>query len=318
MQTIQVIVHQLRPIARGVLEVTLVSESQGLLPKSTPGAHIDLHLPNGQTRAYSLTQAGSIESQSQYVVAVGLAASSRGGSSYVHHKLALGQVLTVGVPRNLFKLVDDPAPVMLIAGGIGITPLLAMAMQRLRHELPWRMVYAARNRAGAAYVTELSAFSDQVRFHFDDENNGQPMDLRSVLTGVSAQTHIYCCGPSALMDKVRELAVGHPTDRLHFESFGGNPQVPTTENRPFVVELARKRKTIEVAANQSILEALESCGVVLPSVCREGACGTCECAVLEGEVDHRDQILSPKDKASHQVLMACVSRARGERLVLDI
>ncbi len=318
MQTVQVIVHQLRSVASGVVEVTLVAENQGLLPKSTPGAHIDLHLPNGQTRAYSLTQAGSLESQSRYVVAVGLAACSRGGSSYVHHNLALGQVLTVGTPRNLFALVDDPAPAVLIAGGIGITPLLAMAMQRLRQELPWDMVYAARSRAGAAYATELAAFADHVRFHFDDENHGRALDLHGVLVDISPQTHIYCCGPLGLMEKVRELAAGHPSDHLHFESFGGNPRGPTQDNRPFVVELARKRKTVDVAAHQSILEALETCGVVLPSVCREGVCGSCECAVLEGEVDHRDQILSPEDKASHQVLMACVSRARGERLVLDI
>ena len=251
-------------------------------------------------------------------MAVGLSPSSRGGSVYVHQALQVGQRLRIGSPRNLFEMANDPDPVLLIAGGIGVTPLLAMARERQRRQWPWQMVYAARSRAHAAYVDDLAAHGGAVAFHFDDEHQGEPIDLTPLLQVVSAQTHIYCCGPRPLMDRVRELAAHHPSARLHFESFGADAPSPASDNRPFIVTLARQGKTITVGEHQSILDALEAHDVVVPSVCKEGICGSCECAVLEGEIDHRDQILSPEEMAGHHTMMVCVSRAKGERLVLDI
>jgi ferredoxin-NADP reductase len=227
----------------------------------------------------------------------------------------------VGLPRNLFAMVDTPAPVLLIAGGIGVTPLLAMARERQAQGRSWRMVLAARSRGHAAYLNELQALGGSVSTHFDDEHGGQPLDVGAVLAGLDPSTHIYCCGPQPLMDKVREVAVrnAHPAAQLHFESFGGAVAVAVAEGeRAFTVHLARAGCDIEVGVGTSILDALEMAGVIVPSVCREGHCGSCECMVLEGEVDHRDQILSEQEQAANKSLMICVSRAKGERLSIDL
>lgn len=311
-------IERIACVAEGVRELTLVSESQSLLPAFTPGAHADLHLPDGTVRAYSLTNASQPEGTPAYVMAVGLSATSRGGSRFIHESLREGDVLEVGAPRNLFELTPDPAPLLLIAGGIGITPLRAMARQRQAQGLPWRLVYAARSRRHAAYADELALFGDRVRFHFDDEAQGH-LPVAAILAGLPADTHVYCCGPAPLMDSVRAVAKDHPADRLHFESFGGQPAASDAAGaQGFRVELARQGRTVDVGPGQSIIDCLEACGVVVPSVCREGVCGACECAVLEGEIDHRDQILSDAEKQSNQTMMICVSRARGERLVLDV
>lgn len=305
-------------VAQGVREIVLKSANQGLLPAFTPGAHIDVFLPAAITRAYSLTNASGPQGATEYVLAIGLATASRGGSRYVHEQLREGDLLEVGSPRNLFPLADDPAPALLIAGGIGITPLRAMARHRQTQGQPWRLVYAARSRAHAAYASELLGHGDAVDFHFDDEKGG-PLAVGQVLASLTPQTHLYCCGPQALMDAVRECAGGHPASHLHFESFGGQAPISTgPAARGFAVELARQGRVIDIAADRSIIDCLEDSGVVVPSVCREGICGACECTVLGGEVDHRDSILSDAEKQANQTMMICVSRAKGERLVLDL
>jgi ferredoxin-NADP reductase len=305
-------------IAQGVREVVLESANPGLLPAFTPGAHVDLYLPQGLVRAYSLTNASGAEGAAQYVLAIGLAAASRGGSQFVHEQLRAGDLLKVGSPRNLFAMADDPAPALLIAGGIGITPLRAMARLRQAQGRPWQLVYAARSPAHAAYAKELLGHGDAVRFHFDNEMGG-PLAVGPVLANLTLQTHLYCCGPQALMDRVRELAAGHPASHLHFESFGGQAPVAAGEGgRGFAVELARQGRVVQVPPERSIIDCLEASGVVVPSVCREGICGACECTVLGGEVEHRDSILSEAEKQANQTMMICVSRAKGERLVLDL
>lgn len=316
--TIQTKVDRLTKIAEGVIEVTLIAENEELLPGYTPGAHVDLFLPNGVTRAYSLTDSSFNRTMRQYVIAVGLSPTSRGGSDYVHHKLKVGDSLMIGKPRNLFELVESLDPVLLIAGGIGVTPLRAMALDLTRQRRTWRMAYAAKSRSHAAYVKELAALSDSVHFHFDDEHDGCQILIDEVLRDISAQTHIYCCGPQGMMKRVRECTSAHPIDHLHFESFGTTAELQPIAGRAFSVVLAREGKTIEIAKDQSILDALEANGFVVPSVCREGVCGSCECTVLEGDIDHRDVILSQDEKAANQTMMLCVSRARGNRLVLDL
>ncbi len=311
-------VDHVRQVAQGVMELVLKPTNQDLLPAFTPGAHVDLYLPSGLVRAYSLTNACAPEGQIEYVLAIGLSASSRGGSRYVHESVTKGQLLEVGTPRNLFELSDDPAPALFIAGGIGITPLRAMAHKRQAQALPWRLVYAARSRSHAAYADELANFGASVGFHFDDQVGG-PLPVKEVLEGLTPQTHLYCCGPQALMDKVRELSTGHPQSHLHFESFAARDlTLPATSSRGFIVELARQGQVAEVAPGQSIIDCLEALGVIVPSVCREGICGACECTVIAGEVDHRDQILTATEKEASQTMMICVSRAKGERLVLDL
>lgn len=311
-------VMRITEVAQGVREIVLKSANPGLLPAFTPGAHVDVFLPNAMARAYSLTNASEPQGATEYVLAIGLASASRGGSRYVHEQLQEGELLEVGTPRNLFPLSDDPAPALLIAGGIGITPLRAMARLRQAQERAWHLVYAARSRAHAAYASELMAHGDAVEFHFDSEMGG-PLAVGQALAGLTPQTHLYCCGPQALMDKVRELAAGHPSSHLHFESFGAQlPASTGPQARGFAVELARQGRVIEVAPDRSLIDCLEDSGVVVPSVCREGICGACECTVLGGEVDHRDSILSDAEKQANQTMMICVSRAKGERLVLDL
>ncbi|MEY2660050.1 MAG: hypothetical protein RLZZ123_1222 [Pseudomonadota bacterium] len=308
-----------RELATGIVEWTLADPNGKLLPGHRAGAHIDVHMAPQLVRAYSLTQPSAGDGTTQYVLAVALAAQSRGGSNHMHQKVQLGHTLEVGQPRNLFPMADTEEPVLLMAGGIGVTPLLAMAREREAQGRGWRMVLAARSRQHAAYLQELQAMSGTLHTHFDDEHGGRPLDVQGVLTGLDRTTHIYCCGPQALMDKVREVALasGHPGERLHFESFGGGAQEQSGD-RAFTVSLSRTGRDVAVPVGQTILDALEEAGVVVPSVCREGHCGSCECMVVDGEIDHRDQILSEQERQANKSLMICVSRAIGERLVIDL
>lgn len=321
MKTRNLTVQSRRQVADGIDEWTLVDESANLLPGYTAGAHIDLMLAPGLARSYSLVQPSAGQPTDRYVIAVALSPQSRGGSAFAHQNLHPGKEVEVGQPRNLFELVDDPAPVLFIAGGIGITPLLSMARERKMQNRGWSMVYAARSRFAAAYLPELCDLGGELRTHFDNEHEGRPVDLVSCLSGLDPQTNIYCCGPKPLMDKVREVAMqlGHAEERLHFESFGGLAAVEAAgDSSAFAVMLARQGITVNVAPDQSILDALEAEGVIVPSVCREGHCGSCECVVVEGDIDHRDQILSQQERDAGRSMMICVSRAKSQCLVLDL
>ncbi len=307
-------------VAHGIVEWTLAEAEGKPLVGYHAGAHLDVFMAPGLARAYSLIQPSGGQPTPNYVIAVALAAQSRGGSAHMHQQLQVGSTVQVGMPRNLFAMVDSEAPVLLIAGGIGITPLLAMARERQAQGRGWRMVLAARSRSHAAYVEALQAMPGLLQTHFDEEHGGQPLDVRSVMSDLAPATHVYCCGPKPLMEKVMEvgLEVGHPVTHLHFESFGGDAPAPQEGDHAFVVELARSGQAVVIPVGGSILDALEAAGVIVPSVCREGSCGSCECIVIEGEVDLRDQILSEQEQQANKSLMICVSRAKGERLKLDV
>ncbi|MEN9763761.1 MAG: hypothetical protein RI906_3587 [Pseudomonadota bacterium] len=320
MQTRAVTLVERQNLAQDVISLTLKADNTGLLPAYEPGAHVDVYLPNDQVRSYSLTTLADASGISRYVLAVGLNAQSRGGSAWIHQNALPGLKLRVGHPRNHFALRTDRAPVLLIAGGIGITPLQLMAQELVRRHQDFRLVYAARSRAHAAYLPELlSLAGDRISVHFDDEAGGKPLNVEAALAQLSPDTRIYCCGPQPLMDAVRESAAlrGHSPDRVHFESFAASAQAVEQSGR-FTVHLIRSGLDIAVEPGKSILDTLEDHGVIVPSVCREGVCGSCECMVVEGEVDHRDQILSPTEQAANRSMMVCVSRARGDRLVLDL
>lgn len=318
MERFKVKVERTEKVGQGVLELVFRDANQGLLPPFTPGAHLDVYLPNGLVRAYSLTNESLETGAKEYVVAVGLSENSRGGSRYIHESVNQGDDLEVGVPRNLFELSDDPSPALFIAGGIGITPLRAMARHRQSQNLKWHLVYASKSKSHAAYFSELSNFGKAVDFHFDDLA-GTPLPVDKVIQGLTPHTHLYCCGPQALMQKVRELTKDHPLTHLHFESFSSNiAHSKISDELGFTVELSRQGKVFNVSAGQSIIDCLEVNGVVVPSVCREGLCGACECTIVEGEVDHRDQILTEAEKEANQTMMICVSRAKGNRLILDL
>jgi ferredoxin-NADP reductase len=299
-------------LAEGVLELRLRPLAGGPLPDWEPGAHLTLELPNGVRRDYSLC--GDLDDRREWTIAVLREPASRGGSSFVHDTLRVGQTVEVTALSNNFALRPAPA-YRLVAGGIGITPLLAMARGLAATGADWRLFYCGRTRAGMAYLPELSALAgERLTVHCDDEAGGPP-DLDVVLAG-SAGAHVYCCGPEPLI-----AAVGERVDpeRMHLERFrAAAVEDPDTEEATFEVVCGESGRGVEVPAGVSIVDALAAAGVVVPTSCREGICGTCETKVLAGEPDHRDQLLSAEEHELGQTMLLCVSRSRSPRLVLDL
>lgn len=282
------------------------------LPDYGPGAHLDLHLPDGQVRQYSLTNAAG---EGRYIVGVARARAGRGGSAFLHDKARPGELFQVSEPRNAFAL-DEHAPAsVLIAGGIGITPMVAMARRLGRLGRVFTLHYAARSREAAAFLPELEAVGCDLRLHADDVEAGL-LDVAAIVRGASAGTHLYCCGPAPMLAAFREAADGRDPATVHFEAF--DPVAPAADDEGLVIELARTGGLIVVRPDQTILEALEAAGASVSSSCRNGVCGTCEVRVLAGEPDHRDLILSEAEKARGDTMMICCSRAKTPRLRLDL
>jgi vanillate O-demethylase ferredoxin subunit len=302
--------------ARDVMRLELVDAQGGALPPFTPGAHLTLHLPNGLQRQYSL--AGDWREGGRYVLGVGRAAASRGGSEHVHGALRVGTEIACSAPVNNFALVDAPR-YLFVAGGIGITPIMSMIRWCEAQGKPWKLVYAARSRVRMAFYEELRALGGKVRFHCDDEQGG-PLALAPLLSDVEPGTHVYCCGPAPLMEAVREHGAHLGTEALHFEWFSA-PAAEEAAAAPagsFEVELKRSGACLHVGPGESILEVLERHGHEVPFSCREGLCGTCETAVCEGEPEHLDYVHPPSQRPQLRTMLVCVSRAKSQRLVLDL
>ncbi len=313
---IDAVVSSVRAVARDVLAIGLKHRDGVPLPAAAPGAHIDLALPNGLVRQYSVTNAHGGDRQDEYQVAVGWDVRSRGGSRWVHEKLKVGQALRIGAPRNLFAMDPADRKVLLVAGGIGITPIYAMAQRCAAAGLDWELVACARSATRLAWLEELRALAGpRLRLHFDDEHGG-PLDLPALL----AQPRwdgVYACGPAPMLDALQAATRHWPAGRVHVERFKA-AELPAGERRVFELVLARSGMNTTVAADEGVLDALDRLGVDHPTACREGLCGTCEAAVLEGEVLHCDSVLDPAERAAHQRMMVCVSRCAGARLVLDL
>lgn len=309
--------------AQGVVSLLLRNKDGANLPAFEAGAHIDVDLGNGMVRQYSLI--GDPSQCNEYRLGVGLAANSRGGSRRIHDELREGDTLHIGAPRQLFGLHAQATSHVFIAGGIGITPFLSMIHACERRVEPWTLLYCARSRGHAAFLHELAKYSDRVTLHMDDEKTGH-CDALAYLERVSRpSSHIYCCGPSSLMDAVGLACEqrGIPTGNFHTERFSA-PPASTTSTGPthqdadaFTVVLARSGGRYVVPANKSLLEVLEGAGIAWPNACREGLCGTCEAGVLAGTVQHRDYVLNEAQRAANGSMMICISRARGI-LNLDI
>ncbi|MDP3702522.1 MAG: PDR/VanB family oxidoreductase [Hylemonella sp.] len=313
----QVNVSRVQAIARDVLLVELRAEAGQVLPGATPGAHIDLHLPNGLVRQYSLTNARGQTSQDCYQIAIGRDAHSRGGSAWVHDKLRVGSSLTISEPRNLFEL-DTVAhrKVLFIGAGIGITPIYAMAAAAARADIDWALVACARSASRMAFAEELQALDRQrVRFHFDLEQGG-PLDLPA-LVKADAWDSIYACGPAGLLDAIEVQTADWPAGTVRMERFKA-PEQDVSANTVFELVLSKSGRSIQVSATESPLEALERCGVEHPYACREGLCGTCEVQLVEGQAQHRDNVLDAQDKAAGHRFIPCVSRCGGDRLVINL
>lgn len=300
--------------AEGVVVLDLRDPSGADLPQWSPGAHVDLKLPGGLTRQFSLC--GDPADRSVWRIGVLREPQSRGGSKHVHENLHEGSIVDVRGPRNHFEL--HPAPrYLFIAGGIGVTPILAMITAAERAGAEWELHYGGRTRRSMAFLESLEeASGNRVTLHPQDEVG--LIDLDRILGRPRPDTLVYCCGPEPLLSAVEQRCATWPPGSLHLERFAPKDMGAPQFTGAFEVELAATGLTLTVPADKSILEAVEEVGVSVLSSCQEGTCGTCETAVLEGEVDHRDSLLTPEEQAANVTMFICVSRAACPRLVLDL
>lgn len=307
-------VRHRRTAADDVLLLTLADPSGRPLPAWEPGAHIDLVLPDlGLTRQYSLC--GSPSDRFEWQISVLRKPDGRGGSQYVHKGLQVGTEVQVRGPRNHFPLLPSQR-YLFIAGGIGITPIRPMVMAATANGLPWQLLYGGRSRRSMAFLDDLVAHGDRVRVHPQDEAGQLP--LASVLAVPSPDCLVYCCGPEPLLEAVEAWCSGWPAGILHTERFAARRDQPGLGDKAFDVVCRRSGRTLNVPPGRSILEVAEAAGVSTLSACREGICGTCETRVLEGVPEHRDSVLTERERKSGKSLMICVSRSSSARLVLDL
>jgi len=300
-------------VADGVVTLTLADPDGGRLPDWTPGAHIDLVLPTGHTRQYSLC--GDRFDSTKYQVSVLRENDSRGGSAYVHDGLNVGDMVGVGGPRNNFGLVPSKR-YLFVAGGIGITPILPMLDQAERVGADWQLLYGGRRRASMAFVDRLARYGDRVVVRPQDEFG--MLDLPAFLGRPDPTTKIYGCGPAPLLDAVTVACTEWPRYALRTERFVAQDSPLAVRTASFDVELRRSGRTVTVWPQMSVLDAVETVGVEVLSSCRQGTCGTCESTVLAGVPEHRDSILDDAERAAGDCMFICVSRAVSDRLVLDL
>lgn len=314
---LDVVITAIRPEARDILSLELARADHGPLPAFSAGAHIDLHLPNGMVRQYSLcNHPGETH---RYQIAVLRSSDSRGGSEAVH-QLRPGQALRIGTPRNLFPLAEGGGRSLLLAGGIGITPLLCMAEHLASSGADFQLHYCARSEEHAAFVTRLegSPFAGRVQLHFDDGARGR-LDISHLLADQPVDTRLYTCGPAGFMQHVLDSAreLGWAEARLHREYFSAEA-APQGAADAFEVQLASSGQVLRVEAGENVVEALRKVGVEVPVACEQGICGTCLTRVLEGVPEHRDLFLTEEEQAANDQFTPCCSRARSPRLVLDL
>jgi ferredoxin-NADP reductase len=302
------------PIADGVVSLTLLHPDGKRLPDWAPGAHIDLVLPNGVTRQYSLC--GDRWDAYTYRVAVLRERAGRGGSAFVHDALTEGDMVGVGGPRNNFGMVPSEG-YLFIAGGIGITPILPMIAQADLLGTQWRLLYVGRTRETMGFLDELAGYGDRVVVAPRDEVGR--LHLESWLgSAESTDTKVYVCGPSSLSDAMESRCSSWPLGKLRTERFVAREFGAPARSTPFDVELTRSRIEVTVPPNRSVLEAVQAAGVNVLSSCQEGTCGTCETTVLAGVPDHRDSILEDDERSAGDCMFICVSRACSDRLVLEL
>ena len=304
--------------AEGIVSFELAPTTGGLLPAFTPGAHIDLTLPNGLIRQYSLFEHSV--SPTSYKIAVLREPESRGGSEYVHENLQVGSTLQISAPRNHFELVAAKK-YLLLAGGIGVTPIMCMAGKLARDNADFTLHYCCRSRERMAFEQRLStsAFAANVHLHIDEESAQPAFDAKAVFADVSADTHLFVCGPKGFMDFVigAAKAAGWQDSNIHFEYFSGVDMTPDDADS-FQIKLASCGRVLTVKDDQTVLQVLQDNGVEVPVSCEQGVCGTCVTRIIDGEPEHRDLFLTEAERASNSVFTPCCSRAKSALLVLDL
>ena len=300
--------------AEGVVVLELQDPAGADLPAWTPGAHVDIDLPGGMTRQYSLCSDPA--DRSRWQIGVLREPAGRGGSAWVHDELLEGTDVDVRGPRNHFALVPSPRYVF-IAGGIGITPLMPMVVAAEQAGAAWEFHYGGRSRTSMAFLDALdAAHGPRVSLHPQDEVG--LIDLDRILGTPQPDTLVYCCGPEPLLKAVEESCAGWPSGSLHVERFAPKDVGAPVLTGAFEVELATSGLTLTVPPDRSILQVVEDAGIAVLSSCQEGTCGTCETGVLEGAVDHRDSLLTPEEQEANDTMFICVSRAACPKLVLEL
>lgn len=314
LQDADIVIADRRIESASVVSFGLELPSGGALPDFSPGSHIDLILPDGVIRQYSLIRAD--KGGRRWWIGVLREPAGRGGSAWLHDHGMIGSVLRARGPRNNFPLLPAQR-YLFIAGGIGITPLLPMISSVSRGQADWTLWYGGRARASMAFLDELTRYPARVVVHPEDEFG--MLDLAVILGRPVEQTLIYCCGPAGLIDAVEQHCKSWPARSLQVERFSAKVREPL--ERPdgeIEVVCSRSQVTVVVSPEETILQALENGGVDVLSSCTYGVCGSCITPVLEGIPDHRDSVLTDEERAAGNVMTVCVSRARGRRLVLDL
>ncbi len=284
------------------------------LPEFSAGAHIAVRVPNGLLRKYSLCNDPA--ERDRYQIAVKRESNGRGGSCSLIDDVKTGDEITLTTPVNDFGLPPRAQDFLFIAGGIGVTPIMAMIRQVIAEGKSFRLFYCSRSPETTAFREVLSApeFKDKVTIHYDQGDPARSLDLRPVLAERKNREHLYCCGPRPLMEAVRAMTDHWSPTAVHFEAFS-EAETHKADDKLFKVRLARSGVVIDVPADKTILEALRDHGVDVPSSCETGTCGTCRTKLLAGEADHRDLVLAEHERKD--TIMICVSRARGEEITID-
>jgi len=310
----ELVVESVTAVAADVVALSLTDPAGAALPPWTPGAHVDLIMGDELVRQYSLC--GDPADARRIRIAVLREPNSRGGSVFVHEKLTPGTTVRVRGPRNHFALVGAPR-YRFVAGGIGITPLLPMIAEADAAGADWTLLYGGRTRASMAFVDELARYGARVTLAPQDEVG--LLDLDGLLGAPAAGTLVYCCGPEPLLAAVEARCASWPSGALHLERFAAKEAAaPAAGERAFELVLARSGLTLTVPPERTVFDVIQDAGVSILGSCHEGICGTCEQVVLEGDVDHRDSILSEDEQAANETMMVCVSRCRSDRLTLDL
>ena len=320
MKTITVRVVSTETAAAGIRLLTLAAVDGSALPAWTPGSHVDLHLGPNCIRQYSLC--GPLDDPALYQVAVKLEPQSRGGSKFVHESLEAGSVLAISTPRNHFPMAADAGHSLLLAGGIGITPMISMARALHAQGAAFELAYFSRSVDHAAFRPELAAGSLRHAARFFDglQREAVVQALEELLSIRPEHGHLYLCGPQPFMETVRGVASRHgwPEDAVHLEYFAASEPVDQGAQTSFDVRLARSGMTLTVPADRTIVDVLREQGVEIETSCEQGVCGTCVTAVLEGTPEHHDSFLSSRERAQGDCMAVCISRCKSKLLVLDL
>jgi len=320
-------VHTRRVVAEGVVAIELHAVDGYELSPFAAGSHIDVELPVRDAHGHFIVRQYSIcndpAERYRYVIGVGRDVNTRGGSAYVHDELKVGDIIHISTPRNHFQLFEPAASSVLVAGGIGVTPLLAMARRLSALGQSWTLYYCARTPERAAFLDELKALPGRVIPVFDGVPGGTPIDFARVMADAPADAHLYCCGPTTLMEAFERAAATRESSSVHVEWFKPRPAPtdPTTSadaQGEFMVKLANSGVTLTVPPKKSILDVLIEAGIAVQYSCCDGVCGTCETRVLDGVPAHRDSVLLGDDANATDRIMVCVSRCYGDSLTLDL